>query len=160
MWDFADAVLSRVAFPNKQRGDPHTITQDLVAKFGSKSRSRRDELIAEKVAREEREMAQCTFTPHVAYNKQYHDVKPRYQDPPPAKVATISAQTDDQVGAISNPPAPLKHAEDRITLNDIVLARLDEGAVFYDEYRSQMKQLKEYHLNLMKLRHDMRYQTT
>jgi hypothetical protein len=64
------------------------------------------------------------------------------------------------VGAISNPPAPLKHAEDRITLNDIVLARLDEGAVFYDEYRSQMKQLKEYHLNLMKLRHDMRYQTT
>jgi hypothetical protein len=117
------------------------------------------ELLEDLARRDREERAACTFQPRTNQSRKYEDVSARYMDPPSLGLVTMAAQTDDSVGVVTNPPAAPKAEDTRVTLNEFVTSRLDAAAAFYEEYRSEMKQLKGYHLNLMKLRHELQHQS-
>lgn len=161
IWDFADALEKVIRAESGEIEDDRDSKQvlgDLIERFRRQQEGREHKLLLEHKRKQDAEERECTFKPSVTMNPFYRDVKSRFRRSPVRK--SVSSQPteppqNDKFEALlreSKPTQSMKETEDErdVKLSASVVARLNEASAFYEEYREQMAQLREYHMDIQR----------
>jgi len=166
MWDFADNLERTVsqssssvsvnrALAPPQPEQKKTIHEQL-ERFKRLDDAKEKKITAEVDRKTDLEVRECTFQPEINKNPLYDDMKPRYNFPRKHKSVSPSKRVPSPDAAfraslresMHSPVRPLGE-EFVVGLTKTTLDRLDEATEFFEIYREQMAQLREYHSNLM-----------
>lgn len=154
IWDFADSLEKAIRASTgevEDDRDSKQVLEDLIERFRRQQDGREQKLLMELKRNQDAEIRECTFKPTVTMNPFYRDVKSRFRRSPVHK--SVSSQPAEPPPVRESKPAmsskPTADVRD-LKLDVAVVARLEEASAFYEEYREQMAQLREYHMDLQR----------
>jgi hypothetical protein len=161
IWDFADSLEKAIRAESgeiEHDRDSKQVLGDLIERFRRQQEGREHKLLLEHKRKQDAEERECTFKPSVTMNPFYRDVKSRFRHSPVRKSVssqpTEPPQTEKFEASLreSKPTQSVKETEDErdVKLSPAVVARLNEASAFYEEYREQMAQLREYHMDVQR----------